>query len=75
MDGATILMSAGALCMLAGGLVAALRLCFTRPIGNVRMGIPMTLAQWRLHTASPGIALAGFGLILIVITIITAVPG
>ena len=61
--------------MVGGALIAALRLCFTRPIGNVRMGIPMTLGQWRIHTASPGIALAAFGLILIVITIITTVPG
>ena len=74
MDSATILMSAGVTCMLAGALIAVLRLRFTRPIGNVRMGIPMTLQQWRLRTASPGIMLAGFGLFLIVITILTSVP-
>ncbi len=74
MDSATILLSAGVFFMLAGAGLAAYRLSFTQPIGNVRMGIPMNLRQWRLHVASPGIALGCFGLFLVVITIVTATP-
>lgn len=72
MDNATILMSVGLFCVLAGACLAAYRIRFTEPIGNVRMGIPMTLTQWRIRAASPGIVLACFGLLLVVLAMLTA---
>jgi hypothetical protein len=72
MDEATILMSVGLFCIVAGAGIAAYRIRFTEPIGSVRMGIPMTLNQWRIRTASPGIALACVGLFLAVIAMLTA---
>lgn len=67
----TILSSLGLLCMLGGIALAVYRAWFIKPIGNVRMGIPMTLRQWRTRMAWPGVALTCFGIFLLVVA---AVP-
>jgi hypothetical protein len=64
MDSADLFLIIGLLCVLGGAGLALYRICFIEPIGNVRMGIPMTLAQWRMRMAWPGIALACFGIFL-----------
>lgn len=64
MGNAPILPITGLLCVLGGVGLAVYRIWFIEPIGNVRMGIPMTLAQWRMRMAWPGIALACFGIFL-----------
>lgn len=68
----TILSSLGLLCMLGGIALAVYRAWFIKPIGNVRMGIPMTLRQWRTRMAWPGIALACFGVFLFFVAALPA---
>jgi hypothetical protein len=72
MDSATILLILGLLCVLGGAGLAAYRIWFIEPIGNVRMGIPMTLTQWRMRMAWPGIALACFGVFLFFVAALPA---
>lgn len=72
MDDASILTALGFLSLLGGIALAIFRLWFIKPIGNLRMGIPMTLWQWRLRMAGPGVALAGFGVFLLIVAAMPA---